>query len=109
MNKEMIAELNLMQIGTTQRTKTFYYIPRGGWKREIDYRPLEDTVMKTINARINNNVIMHNSSSRYLEFEFIAENHDGIDFSTEIRAAIETMFNVCEEFNLQLLSAGGNK
>lgn len=106
MKKELIEELKRMNITTTQTSKTFYYIPEGGWKRGVEYSTLESIVLNKISALISRNVSIKSSPNRYLEFNFIATNNDGTDFSTEIVESIEIMFKVCSNHNLELINAG---
>lgn len=105
MNKEMIDDLLLLQVQTTQKSKTFYYLPENGWKRGEEYHTLESEVISEIQKEISNNVLIIKSSSRYFEFYVSANNTDDTDQSTEIREAVEIMFKVAEKYKLKLLTA----
>lgn len=110
-----VAELSPMSIRTTQRTKTFYFLPAEGWQRGVseEYLQREQLVEEAINAKIEcfQHIDLVLSGSRRFEFYFVAttvENHrtSALDLTNELRVCLGIMMEVTKEHNLTLLTVG---
>lgn len=106
----IIEELNGMQIRTTQRTKTFYFVPVDGWKRGVNYRVVEDAVLAEVRKSTTAawpNVKLVPGDGRYFEYYFSTTSTTNEDMTEVLKTSISSMITIAEKYCLELRYIGG--